>query len=310
MSRMKKIFSLILSIQFLCLPVLADYDFSDAAQEEFDRQQQINMQGYDFSKTKTRSEINKSKNSKNKVQQKIHYEPSPAPPTDSLLIDTQPQQTQQFYPIQDDLLQQINRQEQQIVNPHNSQQQKLYGHIVKVPAGTKFDVTFDSGVSSGSMEKNDRLTVRLTNDLKYNGQLVAPAGSLVYGTATEARNAGYAYGGGAIELNFNEILMPDGNMLSISTKKIIMQADSKRAAKMSRDIVLGALGSMLLGAAFTAMGGGNDWGRNMLIYGGIGALGGGVHGAMQRGEEITIPDGTTITVTLTESLNTAPYYMQ
>ena len=160
------------------------------------------------------------------------------------------------------------------------------------------------------MAKNDRLTVRLTEDLKYNGQLVAPAGSLVYGTAIDAKNAGYAYGSGAIELSFNEILMPDGNLLPISTKKIVMQADSKRAAKMTRDVVLGALGSMLLGAAFTAMGGGGDWGKNMLIYGGIGALGGGVHGAMQRGDEITIPDGTTITVTLTEALNASPYYMQ
>lgn len=306
---MKKIFSLILSIQFMCLPVFADYDFSDAAQEAFDRQQQINMQGYDFSKSKTKTEINKSKNKKNEVQERIYYEPSPAPPTDNLLIDTQPQQNQQFYPIQDDLLQQINQQEQQIYNSL-PQTQKLYGAVVKVPAGTKFDVTFDSGISSGSMEKNDRLTVRLTSDLKYNGQLVAPAGSLVYGTATDAKNAGYAYGSGAIELNFNEILTPDGNMISISTKKIVMQADSKRAAKMTRDVVLGAVGSMLLGAAFTAMGGGGNWGRNMLIYGGIGALGGGVHGAMQRGDEITIPDGTTITVTLTEAISASPYYMQ
>lgn len=306
---MKRILSLLLCIQLLGLPVLADYDFSDAAQEEFDRQQQINMQGYDFSKTKTKSEINKSKRKRNQVEERIHYEPSPAPPSDGLLIDTQPQQTQQYYPVQEDLLQQINQQEYSI-NNSQPQQQKLYGAVVKVPAGTKFDVTFDSGVSSGSMAKNDRLTVRLTEDLKYNGQLVAPAGSLVYGTAIDAKNAGYAYGSGAIELSFNEILMPDGNLLPISTKKIVMQADSKRAAKMTRDVVLGALGSMLLGAAFTAMGGGGDWGKNMLIYGGIGALGGGVHGAMQRGDEITIPDGTTITVTLTEALNASPYYMQ
>ena len=302
---MKKILSLLLFIQLLCLPVLADYDFSDEAQEAFDRQQQINMQGFDFSKTKTRTEINKTKKNKKDVEERIHYEPAPVL-EEELLFDTLPQQNQQYYPAKEDLLKEVQQQEQL----QYSQQQKLYGSVVKVPAGTKFDVTFDSGVSSGSMAKNDRLTVRLTNDLRHNGQIVAPAGSLVYGTATDAKNAGYAYGSGAIELNFNEILMPDGNMLAISTKKIILKADSKRAAKMTRDIALGTLGSLLLGAAFTALGGGNDWGRNMLIYGGIGAVGGGLHGAMQRGEEISIPDGTTITVTLTESINVSPYNMQ
>lgn len=304
---MKKILSLLLSILLVCLPALADYDFSDEAQEAFDRQQQINMQGFDFSKTKTGTEINKTKKNKKDTEERIHYEPSPVL-QEELLIDTQPAQYEQYYPQKEDLLKQVQQEQQNKYK--NTQPQTLYGSVVKVPAGTKFEVTFDSGISSGSMAKNDRLTVRLTEDLRHNGQLVAPAGSLVYGTATDAKNAGYAYGSGAIELNFNEILMPDGNMLAISTKKIILKADSKRAAKMTRDIALGTLGSLLLGAAFTAMGGGNDWGRNMLIYGGIGALGGGLHGAMQRGEEISIPDGTTITVTLTEPINVSPYNMQ
>ena len=44
-----------------------------------------------------------------------------------------------------------------------------------------------------------------------------------------------------------------------------------------------ALGSMLVGAAFTALGGGtDDWGRNMLIFGSLGAAGGGLRGTMQR----------------------------
>ena len=48
-----------------------------------------------------------------------------------------------------------------------------------------------------------------------------------------------------------------------------MEAKSERAKKMTRDVVIGALGSMLVGAAFTALSGSDDWGRNMLIYGGI-----------------------------------------
>lgn len=284
---MKKFFSLLICIQLSIIPMYADYDFSDEAQEAFNRQQQQSLQSVDFSKARSKNEI--KNNSNNQI-----WTPTPV---------EEPVKTENKYQhYQGDLFQEIQTQQ-----PTPKQ---LHGSVVKIPSGTKFDVTFDSGVSSGSMAKNDRLTVRLTNDLTYNGQLIVPAGSLVYGSATDANNAGYAYGSGSIAINFNEILTPDGNMLQIKTKNIVMSAKSQRAVKMTRDVVLGALGSMLLGAAFTALGGGNDWGRNMLIYGGVGALGGGIHGAMQRGEEIQIPDGTTIQVTLTEPLTTNPYSIQ
>ena len=267
---MKKILSLIICFQILTLPVFAEYDFSDEAQAEFDRQkyQQINnAQPLDFTKKRNRTEIkNEQLNTTN-------------PPT---LLDE----------IQN------NTYTQTKTTPLN-------GYIVSIPSGTSFQVTFDSGISSGSLEKNDRLTVRLTNDLRYNGKLIAPAGSLVYGTATDAQNAGFAYGSGVIELAFNEILTPEGTQIAISTEKIYLKSKSERAKKMTRDVVVGAVGSMLIGAALTALGGGSDdWGRNMLIWGGLGAAGGGLRGSMQRGEEVQIPDGTTIEIKLSEPLNT------
>lgn len=184
---MKKILSLIICFQILALPVFAEYDFSDEAQAEFDRQknQQIhNAQSMDFSKKRNRTEI--------KNDQLIHQNP----PT---LLDE----------IQNNTYTQVKT-------------QPLNGYIVNIPSGTSFQVTFDSGINSGSLEKNDRLTVRLTNDLRYNGKLVAPAGSLVYGIATDAQNAGFAYGSGMIELAFNEILTPDGAQINILPKKFIL----------------------------------------------------------------------------------------
>ena len=45
----------------------------------------------------------------------------------------------------------------------------------------------------------------------------------------------------------------------------------------------------------------------MAIYGGLGAIGGGLRGAMQRGEDIQIPDGTTLELKLTQPLTISPY---
>ena len=268
---MKKILALFICFQFISMPVFAEYDFSDEAQAEFDRKQSQMFQPVDFTKKKNSADIN------NEINERTNYTP-------------------------------VNLIEEEVrTNTFEPQQRPLFGQIVKVPQGTTFPITFDSGISSGSLEKNDRLTAKLTRDFVYNGVLIAPAGSLIYGTAADTKNAGYAYGSGSLEINFNEILTPDGNMLKVSTENIYMEAKSERAKKMTRDVVIGALGSMLIGAAFTALGGGDDWGRNMAIYGGIGALGGGLRGAMQRGEDIQIPDGTTIELKLSEPLTVSPY---
>lgn len=263
---MKKIIIFLICFQIISLPVFAQYDFSDEAQAEFERQRYQQIHPVDFSKKNNRTEI------KNNVND--------------------------YTPVQQELI--INTFEQPRTQPIN-------GYVVKIPAGTTFQITFDAGISSGSLEKNDRLTAKLTRDVVYNGTLIAPAGSLVYGSTTEAKNAGYAYGSGAFEINFDEILTPDGNLIGITTERIYMEAKSERAKKMTRDVVVGALGSMLVGAAFTALSGSDDWGRNMAVYGGIGALGGGIRGTMQRGENIDIPDGTTIELKLIQPLTASPY---
>lgn len=272
---MKKFLATLICFQMLALPAMAVYDFSDEAQAEFDKNKgvQVNKESTpiknNFSRSKQKREQLQDVNT-NDDNDRRHYEPSP-------LLYEQPQHTQQ------------NR--------------TLYGSVVTIPAGTSFSVTFDSGINSGSLEQNDRLATRLTNDLIYNGKLIAPAGSLVYGSARYAKNAGYAYGGAEIEINFDEIMLSDGTLLKISTENIYMKTDSERAKKMTRDVVVGALGSMLIGAAFTALGGGDNWGKNMLVYGGIGAVGGGVRGAFQRGKEVDIPNGTTIQIRLTQPLS-------
>lgn len=295
---MKKIVAtLICCLYLVTMPVcvFAEYDFSDEAQAEFDRNnkgQSITFPysgtNYTNSESRTNYSPNPSKHSKTKGKKdksKLLYDEE-----NGRAIEQNDNKTKQRVQLQQ--------------YPSND---RLYGSVVHIPSGVSFDVTFDSGISSGSTAKNDRLTVRLTDDFIYNGQLIAPAGSLVYGMATEAVNAGYAYGSGAVQLNFSQIMTPIGTLINVSTRTIVLKANSERAIKMTRDVAIGALGSLAIGALFTALSGSNNWGRNMAIYGGIGALGGGIHGAMQRGEEVQIPDGTTIKVTLTNDLTVSPY---
>ncbi len=195
--------------------------------------------------------------------------------------------------------------EEQFFTPAN--QKPLQGSVVTVPQGQSFTVRFDSGINSGSMDTNDRITALLADDWYYNGILIAPKGSLVYGTATYAKSAGLAYGSAEIEITFNQILPTNGNMINFVSEPIKLEAKSERAKNMSRDILVGTAISLLAGAAFTAIGGGDDWGRNLAVYGGIGALGGGIRGLMQRGNDIDIPNGADMQIILTQPLNISPY---
>ena len=188
---MKKILALLISFQILTLPVLAAYDFSDEAQAEFDRKK--------FQPVQSAPVDNDFYKKKNR-HERTNYTPP--------LIK-----------------------EEVINNTFEPTPKPLLGKVVQVPAGTTFHITFDSGINSGSLEKDDRLTATLSENLVYNGILIAPAGSLVYGTATDAQNAGYAYGSGAVEFNFNEILTPNGNIIQISTEKIYIEEQSERAKK-------------------------------------------------------------------------------
>ena len=270
---MKKFLILFLCFQFIFLPAFAEYDFSDEAQAEFDRKyKQFNTTNTDFSKTRNKTEI------KNNNLERTNYTPK------ELKQETQ-----------------IN------LEAKTTSHKTLTGSIIEIPKGTTFSITFDSGINSGSLEKNDKLIASLTKDFVYNGSLIAPAGSLVYGNATYAKNAGYAYGSGALEINFNQIMTPDGNVIEISTEKIYIEEKSERAKNMTKNILIGALGTIVIGTIFTAIGGSDNWGRNILISGGLGAAGGGIRGAMQRGKDVDIPDGTTIELTLNQPLNAYPY---
>lgn len=270
---MKKFLILFLCFQFIFLPAFAEYDFSDEAQAEFDRKyKQFNTTNTDFSKTRNKTEI------KNNNLERTNYTPK------ELKQETK-----------------IN------LEAKTTSHMALTGSIIEIPKGTTFSITFDSGINSGSLEKNDKLIASLTKDFVYNGSLIAPAGSLVYGNATYAKNAGYAYGSGALEINFNQIMTPDGNVIEISTEKIYIEEKSERAKNMTKNILIGALGTIVIGTIFTAIGGSDNWGRNILISGGLGAAGGGIRGAMQRGKDVDIPDGTTIELKLSQPLNAYPY---
>lgn len=272
---MKKILCLILAVLTLSLqtlPALAEekfYDFSDEAQAEFDRQQ---------------SEIKQSAKTKNKSQE-INSEPK---------------------------LQKVKRKEQgsiQIYEPKDRVEpvvKRYDGTVLYIPAGVEFKAQLQSSISSESLSENDTVAAVLCEDWVYNGHIVAPEGSVLYGKATDVKRAGYAYANGKLALSFEEVMTPAGDRIKLNSNKVYVDVKGNRALKTAGTVAIGAIGGLVTGVLYSLISGGDVVG-GMAIGSAIGAAGGGITAATRKGEAAEIPAGRVIIVKLVQGVEVSPY---
>lgn len=194
----------------------------------------------------------------------------------------------------------VQPQQPQAVTPSNV----LVGSLLHIEAGTQFNAVLNSGISSESITNNDRISAQLMQDWTFNGTLIAPAGSLVNGYVIDSKPASFAMGNGRIGINFNEILTPEGKVISLSTNRVYIVGDSPRALKVAGRVAGGILSglalasiSMLFGADAKALIGGAAVGG---AFGTLSAIG-------TKGEDIDVPEGTTLQIMLSEPMTVQPY---
>lgn len=270
----KKIICIILCLCFSLLqamPVLAEdtfYDFSDEAQEQFDKQElkQKNKLPANVEIIEHTDRMQSDKKSKKKKEPVVYEQPE----VKSLPIIT------------------------------------LNGKVLIVPAGESFSAILQSSISSKSLAENDTIAAVLNEDWYYNGTLVAPMGSVLYGKATDVKKAGYAYANGRLGLYFDEILTPKGEKIKLVSNKVFINVENKRPLKIATNVAIGAVSGILAGLMYTAFSGG-DIGRAIAVGSAVGGAGGVVSAATQKGEDAEVPAGTIINVRLTKDMETVPY---
>ena len=262
--------------------IFTDYDFSDEAQAEFDRTH----------KTTPATPVNNTEDPAHKMQIKQERH---------IIKGKQDKNTEQ--PVE----MEFERKNYVLPEVQGTKQPVYQGHIVTVPEGSVLNIRLQSGVSSGSLDVNDNITAALSEDWQYMGNLIAPAGSLVYGVVTDVNAAGYAYGGGGLEITFNRIMTPDGTTYDIATQPISLESESERAKNMTRDVLIGAGIGILAGLLGVAFSGGENFGRNMAVFGGIGAATGALRGAAQRGQDANIQADTPLQLILTQPVKVNVY---
>lgn len=199
------------------------------------------------------------------------------------------------------------------------QNNTLKGSVAMVPAGTSIRTILTSPISSEYTIAGQTVSTALCEDFYYNGNLIAPAGSIVYGTVIESSKAKRGSINGRLCIRFNNISTPYGTQIPISG---VIKTDDMSGVlvggtkldvtkEYAKDMVMGSASGALSGLVFGALAGG-DIGRGAALGTAVGAGGGLVKSVIDKGNDVEIPSNAVIDMVLTQpaTVSSASYYYE
>ena len=189
----------------------------------------------------------------------------------------------------------------------------LKGRVVTVPSGQSLLGYVSTPISSAYTTVGQTVQISLGSDFCYNGNMIAPAGSTVYGTVIESSKAKRGSINGKLCIRFNQIITPYGLQIPISA--VIKTSDNSGvlvggtkvdvAKDYAKDTVGGAAVGALSGLVFGALAGGNV-GRGAALGTAVGAGGGLVKSGFDKGNDVEIPAGASLELVLTQPVTVTP----
>ena len=196
--------------------------------------------------------------------------------------------------------------QQPLQYPHNN---TLQGNVVMVPAGATLKAMLTAPLSSEYTTSGQTVTLAMNEDFYYGNQLIAPAGSTLYGTVIESSRAKRGGINGKLCVRFNQIFTPYGTQIPISA--VIKTEDSSGvlvgATKLdvtkeyTKDLAAGSAAGALSGLVFGALAGG-DVGRGAALGTAVGAGGGLVKSIWDKGNNVEIPVNAAVEILLMQPI--------
>lgn len=175
----------------------------------------------------------------------------------------------------------------------------LKGSVVSVETGTKIKTYLQNPINTSTAQIGDKIVAVLTEDLRYNGALIAPQGSLVYGTLSKARHATYGSRNGRVVIDFTQLVTPDNKTYDIATEKVdFTVTNDGKISKTVGNALAGAAVGALVGLLFGALGDYN-MGTAAAVGAGVGAGTSLIGSTAERGVDAEIPSFTELELTLT-----------
>ena len=160
-----------------------------------------------------------------------------------------------------------------------------------VPVGTEFDVRVQNSLSSRAAQVEDRFEATTIVDLKKDGRIVVPAGSVMRGIVSAVTKAGRIERKGSLTVVFDRITI-DGRSYPIRatvTQAIESEGIKGEAGKIGAGAGVGAIIGGILGGVRGALAG--------ILIGGGGTI------AATEGKDVELPAGTVLRVRMDSGLN-------
>jgi hypothetical protein len=183
------------------------------------------------------------------------------------------------------------------------------GERVTVPAGTRFAVVLENGISTRSAKPGDSLYFRTAFPVTENDRIIVPVGSYLRGELTETKRPGRVKGKGEFRMRLNTLIFPNGYTVNLtavprsadSGGKETMDPEGKTIGPGGKGKDVGTVATTTAtGAGIGAIASGA---KGAGIGAGIGGLAGLGAVLLTRGPEAELPRGSTLDVVLEHSLS-------
>jgi len=159
---------------------------------------------------------------------------------------------------------------------------------LEVPADSVLGLQVERTVTSETARIEDKVSARVTRDVRVGARVAIPAGSIVTGSVTEVDRGGKMKGKARLAVRFHTVTLADGTQLAIRTDAVVREGESP-ARETAAKVGGAAIGGAILGAI---LGGG----RGAAIGAGVGAAGGTAASMANDRTPATLPAGTSVTV--------------
>lgn len=161
---------------------------------------------------------------------------------------------------------------------------------VQVPAGTQVSVNLLEPVSSQESQPGDVFEAEVAQDVVVDGRAALPAGARVTGTVTEAQALRKIGGRARLTLSFDSVELPSGDSAPLDAT--FAWVGKSETAKDAATIAGGAVAGAILGHQV------DDDDEGKVVGGLIGAGVGTAIAANTRGQELVLPAGSSLRVSL------------
>jgi hypothetical protein len=179
---------------------------------------------------------------------------------------------------------------------------------INVPAGTRFAVVLENGISTRGAKPGDSVYFRTSFPITQNNHIVIPVGSYLRGELIESKRPGRVKGRGEFRMKLNTLIFPNGYTVDLNADprsadsggKGTMDSEGKMTGPGGKGKDVGTV------ATTTATGAGIGAIAAGAKGAGIGAGAGGLVGLgavlLTRGPEAELPRGSTLDVVLEHDL--------